>query len=93
MFQQKSDSMYPSPPPHPYSNTKKVSQKVKYLLTTFMQDENREKINNFLKISYGITLWITFLKIYIQHIDRKQTRGLLYRIHSGWQPIRVGLRL
>ena len=51
----KSNSKYPylSPLPHAHStNTKKVSHKVKYLLTTLIQDENRERINIYLKISY-----------------------------------------
>ena len=39
--------------PLPCTNTKKVSHKVKYLLTTLMQDENRERINIDLKITYG----------------------------------------
>ena len=38
--------------PSPYASTKKVSHKVKYLLTTLMQDENRERINIYLKIFY-----------------------------------------
>ena len=37
----------------PYTNTNKVSRKVKYLLTTLTQKENREIINIYLKISYG----------------------------------------
>ena len=35
--------------PFTYTNTKKVSHKVKYLLTTLMQNENRERINIYLK--------------------------------------------
>ena len=34
------------------TNTMKVSHKVKYLLTTLIQNENRERINIYLKISY-----------------------------------------
>ena len=37
----------------PYTNTKKVSCKVRYLLTTLIQDENREIKNIYLKISSG----------------------------------------
>ena len=39
--------------PSPYTNTKKVSHKNKYFLTTLIQDENREIINIYLKISFG----------------------------------------
>ena len=37
---------------HHYTNTKKVIHKVKYLLTTLIQDENRERTNVYLKIFY-----------------------------------------
>ena len=38
--------------PFPYKITRKISHKVKYLLTTLTQDENRERINIYLKISH-----------------------------------------
>ena len=39
--------------PSPYTNTKNVNHKVTYLLTTLIQNENRKRINIYLKISYG----------------------------------------
>ena len=42
------------------SNTE-VSHKVKHLLTTLIQDENRERINIYLKISYGNKKKIVFV--------------------------------
>ena len=39
--------------PSRYTNTKKVSNKVKYLLMKLIQNENRESINIYLNISYG----------------------------------------
>ena len=50
-----------SPAPSPYKNTKKVSHKVKYLLATLIQDEERERINIYLKISYGSRKKIVFV--------------------------------
>lgn len=39
---------------HPsYTNTKKVSPYAKFLLTTLIQDANRERISIYLKIYYG----------------------------------------
>ena len=43
VFQQKSNSNVHLHHPSPYKNTKKVSNKVKYLLTTLMQDKKRER--------------------------------------------------
>ena len=56
-----SKSLTLSPPPSPYKNTKKVSHKVKYLLGTLIQDEKRERINIYLKISYGSRKKIVFV--------------------------------
>ena len=56
-----SKSLTLSPPPSPYKNTKKVSHKVKYLLATLIQDEKRERINIYLKISYGSRKKIVFV--------------------------------
>ena len=53
IFQQKADSKIHIHHPYPHANTKKVSHKVKYLLTILIQNENRERINIYLNISYG----------------------------------------
>ena len=47
--------------PSHYTNTKKVSRKVKYLLTTLIQDENSERINIDLRISHGNRKKIVFV--------------------------------
>ena len=39
--------------PSHYTNTKKVSHKVKYLLARLIEHEHRERINIYLKISDG----------------------------------------
>ena len=53
IFPHKSDSKYPSTPLLSYTNTTKVNRKVKYLLIKLIQDQNRESIHIYLKISYG----------------------------------------